>query len=570
MKSAWVALVICSSLWAGALDRDAFTFTKYDLNVRVEPEQQRLGVRGTIALRNDSALAQRSLSLQISSSLNWSSIRFEGKPVEFVSQIYNSDIDHTGALSEAIVVLPQAIAPKQTVELDIGYEGVVQQDARRLTRIGVNADEAKQSDWDRIGASFTAVRGAGHAVWYPISMIAVNLSDGDAVPEAVARWKQREGEAEIRIGLTYSGIGSDTPYDLLCNGAENLKMQEARGALQELSGKCSFAPLRAVVPTFVIGPYAQIDGKEMVIHYLPGHKAGADDYSSAVEEVSPLVSKWFGDHRESADVKPHVVDLPDANDAPFESGNMLLTSLSGSDTKLLLSATQQLVHACFPSPRPWIHDGLSSYAQVRLFEEKEGRKAAVDYLQTHRNELVELEQASGGGKAKDGPLISSLDDVRVQPKSMYVWWMLRDMVGENALYAALHNYKATGDTDPKYMQKLIEAQAHRDLQWFFDDWVYYDRGLPDFRVASVYPSKLTSGGYMVTVTVQNIGDAGAEIAVTLHTQDSEASGKLVVAGKSKASIRIQSPSLPRDVTLNDGSVPESDNGNDVYKIESVK
>jgi hypothetical protein len=118
------------------------------------------------------------------------------------------------------------------------------------------------------------------------------------------------------------------------------------------------------------------------------------------------------------------------------------------------------------------------------------------------------------------------------------------------------------------MQQLIEAQAHRDLQWFFDDWVYHDRGLPDFRVASVYPSKLASGGYMVTVTVENVGDAGAEIPVTLHTQGSEASDKLVVAAKSKASVRIQSPSLPLDVRINDGSVPESDTGNDIYKIES--
>jgi len=42
MKFACVACVVCVSLWAGALDRDAFTFTKYDLKVRVEPEQQRL------------------------------------------------------------------------------------------------------------------------------------------------------------------------------------------------------------------------------------------------------------------------------------------------------------------------------------------------------------------------------------------------------------------------------------------------------------------------------------------------------------------------------------------------
>ena len=41
-----------ASLWRMpfSLDREAFTFTSYDLNVRVEPEQQRLGVRGKITL----------------------------------------------------------------------------------------------------------------------------------------------------------------------------------------------------------------------------------------------------------------------------------------------------------------------------------------------------------------------------------------------------------------------------------------------------------------------------------------------------------------------------------------
>ena len=92
---------------ARALDREAFTFTSYDLDVRVEPEQQRLAVRGKITLRNDSASPQKNLSLQISSSLDWRSIQLEGKPVQFVSQPYTSDIDHTGALSEALVTLPK-------------------------------------------------------------------------------------------------------------------------------------------------------------------------------------------------------------------------------------------------------------------------------------------------------------------------------------------------------------------------------------------------------------------------------------------------------------------------------
>jgi len=60
MKLARVVLIVLAFLAsASAIDRNAFTFEKYDLNVRIEPEQQRIGVRGTITLRNDSASLQK-------------------------------------------------------------------------------------------------------------------------------------------------------------------------------------------------------------------------------------------------------------------------------------------------------------------------------------------------------------------------------------------------------------------------------------------------------------------------------------------------------------------------------
>ena len=78
--------VLCASvLSAFALDREAFTFTNYDLDVRVEAEQQRLAVRGKLTLRNDSASAQKNLCLQISSTLDWRSIQISGKPVHRMS-----------------------------------------------------------------------------------------------------------------------------------------------------------------------------------------------------------------------------------------------------------------------------------------------------------------------------------------------------------------------------------------------------------------------------------------------------------------------------------------------------
>ena len=90
--------------------------------------------------------------LQISSSLNWRSIKAGDKPLQFVAQPYTSDIDHTGALSEAIVTLPETVAPKGTIELEIGYEGVIVLDATRLTRIGAPETTARSTDWDQISS----------------------------------------------------------------------------------------------------------------------------------------------------------------------------------------------------------------------------------------------------------------------------------------------------------------------------------------------------------------------------------------------------------------------------------
>jgi len=83
--------------------------------------------------------------------------------------------------------------------------------------------------------------------------------------------------------------------------------------------------------------------------------------------------------------------------------------------------------------------------------------------------------------------------------------MLRDMLGDQALKKAFASYHPADDKEPSYMPRSIQAQTQRDLEWFFDDWVYRDRGLPDFKVASAFTRKTLPEGYMLTITVENIG-----------------------------------------------------------------
>jgi hypothetical protein len=141
------------------------------------------------------------------------------------------------------------------------------------------------------------------------------------------------------------------------------------------------------------------------------------------------------------------------------------------------------------------------------------------------------------------------------------------MIGDEALKKALASYRADADVTPSYMQSLIELQSHSDLGWFFDDWVYHDRGLPDFHIASAYAWEPSGNAHVVTVTVENLGNAGAEVPLILKMEQAEVTRRVKLMGKSKAIVRIEASSEPREVVVNDGSVPESDTANNVYKIE---
>ena len=210
MKFVAILCVFCSlaAPASAAVDREGFTFTNYDLSVHLDPEQHRFSARGKITLRNDSSSPQKYVTLQISSSLEWQAIKINGAPADFISQTYASDIDHTGALSEAIVTMPMPIAPKAAVEIEVGYDGVVVQDATRVTRIGVPETAAKHSEWDQIGKPFTAVRGIGYVTWYPVAVESASLSEGNSVEDAVGRWKVRTAEATMALTFKSTGDGA--------------------------------------------------------------------------------------------------------------------------------------------------------------------------------------------------------------------------------------------------------------------------------------------------------------------------------------------------------------------------
>ena len=572
-RSAVFCILLLISASAGALEREAFTFTSYKFQVYLDPPKWLLRGSGKIVLRNDSAVAQRALALQISSSLEWQSITLAGKPVQYLTQLYTSDIDHTGSLSDAVVTLPREVPPKGTVELEVAYSGSILQDATRLERVGTPKEIAIANEWDRISENFTAVRGAGYVAWYPVSMEAASLSSGQEFSATLERWKQRHAASTMSVQFW-----APTKLEIYANGnAEPIRRAAATEGPSLLLAAYSWAPFGLDVPVFAVGNYQRIEAPTRV-RFLVDHQDLANRYAQSAAQV-----RWFA---AASSRQFQIVELADANAVAFSSGPVLFTPLQNLPAKELeASLAYARSHADVPSPRLWIYEGIAVAAQAFQREKQEGRGAAIAFMESRRRMLIEIEKsnlkpaANPTAEKAESPsnaatsLVAASDELLARSKGMYVWWMLRDMLGERVLQNAFMKYRRTDDKEPTYMQRLIEAEARTaapqavaNLEQFLDDWVYRDRGLPDFRIVSVYAREMLGSGFLLTVTVENHGGAGAEVPVIARARDETASRRLWVPALQKATVRIPLRSQPLEAQVNDGSVPETDVTNNTFEV----
>jgi hypothetical protein len=546
------------ALCAHALDRHAFTFTNYNLKVTVDPARQGFSVTGSLQARNDSGAPQKNLTLQISGALHWTAVTVGNDQVPWVQQTYTTDIDHTGEVSEAILTLPAEVAPGSSVTATFSYEGAITLNTGRLLRVNTPGTYAARTDWDQISDSFTAVRGLGYVTWYPVAMNAVSLSDGTALWDRIAEWRQRHRSSVLHVNF------AATPgKELVTNADETNKSGD--------SVDVTYRSLATITPTFAAAVYQVIERPGMTVYHVPEHTQLARDYVNAAEKVMPQVSDFFGTPKR----KLVVVELPSEEVLPFDDGSAVyftpIMKLEPQALEMLMG--HQLVHTIVSSGRPWINEGLAHLAQLLIRERQGGREAALAYLNQFRETLVEAEKVSlQAAPGKGEPLATTSDQILFRSKSSYVWFMLRDLVGDTALSAAIQKYNPAQDTQPAYIQSLIEAQTspHQSLEQFFDDWVYRDKGLPDFKISAVYPRPtLATNTYIVTVTVENLGEPSAPIYVGVMSEKGERREKGYIAGHGKTVIRISYPGTPSKAWVNDGSVPETDITNNIFDIKNL-
>jgi hypothetical protein len=555
-------------------ERQAVTFTVLDLDVRLRPSTHQIAARAQLNVRNDGKTPLAHIPLQISSSLNWESIRVAGKDTPLQLAVLNSDVDHTGQLHEAAITLPAPLAPGATLQLDVTYSGTIVANAQRLLTIGTPEDVALHSDWDRIDNGFTGLRGFGNVIWYPVSSVPVILGDGARLFDEMGEHKLRLSGAQFHLRLTVEFPQGQAPTVALVNGHPvPLTVTDAAGGdadvLSIASAETASTTLGFEAPSLFVAARKAHPGPNLTAWTTPDNDVNVQFWIDAATGVTPFLQGWLG-QRPRAELT--LLDLPDPQDAPFETGAMLVARLRDGDADQLKGVlAHALTHAWMQSPRAWLSEGVAHFMGTLWIEKTQGRDRALSALESGRLSLALVEPESPGASSGQ-PLALATSPVYYRTKATYVLWMLRDIAGDATLSAALRAYDPTkdiGNPHPSQFETLLEqAGNRRDLSWFFADWVDTDKGLPDLDVENAFPTAAESGNWIVAVNLANSGYAQTEVPVTVRNDGASVTQRVRVPGHGKAVQRILIQGKPAEVQVNDGTIPETQASVHVTKLET--
>lgn len=429
--------------------RSSLLFTAYDLDARLDPATGQLTMRARVTLRNIGSDPLTRIALQISSSLIWSSASLlpsgaglsAGTGViqlPLAQHLIETDADHTGKCSEAIIDLPSPLAPGATITLDTLYSGLIQVSGGRLERIGASASQALTSDWDAIGSSFSisnpsfsssssssadqtssaspspatilvALRGFGDVLWYPTASPQLFLGDGATLFQAIGRQRLAEHQAGIhlRLAIQYHGVPPVAAY--FCGQRQPLSPHPDDPSSPDDTGIATAdfpaQPLGFRQPSLFV-----VQQPEIPLAPVPAAPVGISTSSAFTPSEAPTDSSSSAPSAGAFDIlsveTSNSDDLPtlaasaeriapllqawfgpnpltpltvlDHPGDPFEDHALLVApirELASSSSSPALA--HSLTHAWVNTGQPWFDSGLAQFISLLWIQQTQGRPAAI-------------------------------------------------------------------------------------------------------------------------------------------------------------------------------------------------
>jgi aminopeptidase N len=266
-------------------------------------------------------------------------------------------------------------------------------------------------------------------------------------------------------------------------------------------------PHSSYLISLVVGNYAKLDDvyNNVPLEYYtyPGTEETARRAFSKTPEMMRLFSQKLDYEYPYERYAQTVV-------AQFIFGGMEnITATTHADSEILYGKTKEaqvatdnlisheLAHSWFGNlvtckdwSELWLNEGFATFMEAVFREHDAGHEAYLTEMRSSES-LYMLEDRFRYRR----PLVynvygTAIDifDATVYKKGGLVLHMLRETVGDELFWKALHHYleenkyKVVGTSD---LQRVFEETTGQKLDWFFDQWVY-KAGYPELRVRSFY------------------------------------------------------------------------------------
>jgi aminopeptidase N len=179
----------------------------------------------------------------------------------------------------------------------------------------------------------------------------------------------------------------------------------------------------------------------------------------------------------------------------------------------------------------WLNEGFARYAEALWFESQGGIEAYRDWMRRM------WRPSFPGAIVPPDYLFNST----VYMKGAWVLHMLRGLVGPDALFEALRTYRedhAYGSVVTEDLIAALEQASGRDLDWFFDQWVY-GTGRPAYDTS--YHAEPAPAGAILDLTItQAQSEPAFRMPIEFGITDSLGSYRVTVLD----SLRVQNFRIP--------------------------
>lgn len=181
----------------------------------------------------------------------------------------------------------------------------------------------------------------------------------------------------------------------------------------------------------------------------------------------------------------------------YADSEILSVDMEGPDFITENLVSHELAHSWFGNlvtcrdwAHLWLNEGFATFMEAAFREEQNGREAYLELLQENARDYFSEDPSRRRHPLVNPryPLSLDLFDETTYKKGAYVVHMLRETVGDEMFWKSLNVYlnKFKHDTVvSRDLQRVFESVTGRNLDWFFDQWVY-QAGYPEVKVRANY------------------------------------------------------------------------------------